>query len=182
MLYRICFKYCMLIFIHFWRKLVCWELFKVLGSSHCPVWSTGQWLLPKTLDSSQQTNFRQKWIKISIQYSKHILYNISEYHNFFKKVHMLGPGLDYPGKKKVIIHYYLRLLWSSHSSTHCDSGHNVSKWDMSPSFWLMRLWISKQNLNAFSSLSQDVLLWAKSKCFHLFLGLENAEKKIYKLG
>ena len=82
---------------------------------------------------------------------------------------------------KVIIHYYLRLLWSFHSSTHCDSGHNVSKWDMNPSFWLMRLWISKQNLNAFSSLSQDVLLWAKSKCYHLCLGLENAEKKIYKL-
>ena len=78
---------------------------------------------------------------------------------------------------KVIIHYYLRLLWSFHSSTHCDSGHNVSKWDMNPFFWLMRLWISKQNLNAFSSLSQDVLLWAKSKCFHLCLGLENAEKR-----
>ena len=81
---------------------------------------------------------------------------------------------------KVIIHYYLRLLWSFHSSTHCDSGHNVSKWDMNPSFWLMRLWISKQNLNAFSSLSQDVLLWAKSKCFHLCLVFENAEKKNYK--
>ena len=85
MLYRICVEYCVPILSHFWRKLVCWELFKVLGISHCPVGSTRQWLLPKTLNSSQQTNFRQKWLKIGTQYSKHILYNISESHNFIKK-------------------------------------------------------------------------------------------------
>ena len=85
MLYRICFEYCVPILSHFWRKLVCWELFKVLGSSHCPVGSTGQWLLPETSNSSQQTSFRQKWLKIGRKYSKHILYNISESHNFFKK-------------------------------------------------------------------------------------------------
>ena len=77
MWYRICFKYCVPILSHFWQKLVCWELFEVSGSSHCPINLTGQWLLPKTLNSSQQTNFRQKWLKIGTQYSKHILYNIS---------------------------------------------------------------------------------------------------------
>ena len=85
MLYRICFEYCVPILSHFWWKPVCWELFEVSGSSHCSVDPTGQWLLPKNLNSSQQTNFRQKWLKIGTQYSKHILYNISESHNFFKK-------------------------------------------------------------------------------------------------
>ena len=85
MLYRICFEYCVPIVSHFWWKLVCWELFEVSGSSHCPIDLTGQWLLPKTLNSSQQTNFCQKWLKIGTQYSRHILYNISESHNFFKK-------------------------------------------------------------------------------------------------
>ena len=57
----------------------------VSGSSHYPVGSTGQWMLPEISNSSQQTSFRQKWLKIGIQYSKHILYNISESHNFFEK-------------------------------------------------------------------------------------------------
>ena len=37
------------------------------------------------IDSTQQISFCQKWLKIGTQYSKHILYNISESHNFFKK-------------------------------------------------------------------------------------------------
>ena len=85
MLYRICFKYCVPILRHFWQKMVCWELFKVLGSSHCPVGSMGQWLLPENSNSSQQTGFDQKWLKIGTQYLKHILYNISKSHNFCKK-------------------------------------------------------------------------------------------------
>ena len=69
----------------FLTKIGLLRAIQILGSSHCPVRLMGQWLIPKTSNSSQQTSFHQKWLKIGIQYSKHILYNISESHNFFKK-------------------------------------------------------------------------------------------------
>ena len=82
-LYRICSKDCVPISHHFWQKLVCRESYpKSTGSSHY------RWYNDCSLQlwiALSKPVFCQKWPKIGTQSLEHILYNISESHNFFKK-------------------------------------------------------------------------------------------------